>query len=72
MARKNNIKPLFNPTCTVEELDDTGVWPTGKAGIYDAIRRGELDVLRSKKRFKIITAPIRKRLGIVQPETAAK
>ena len=70
MIRKQDIEPLFNVTCTVEELDDTGVWPTGKAGIYDAIRRGELDVLRSKKRFKIICAPLRKRLGIAEINTA--
>jgi hypothetical protein len=70
MIRKQDIKPLFNVTCTVEELDDTGVWPTGKAGIYDAIRRGELDVLRSKKRLKIICAPLRKRLGIAETSTA--
>ena len=70
MIRKQSIQPLLNVTCTVEELDDTGVWPTGKAGIYDAIRRGELDVLRSKKRVRLICAPLRKRLGIAETNTA--
>ena len=72
MTRKQNIQPLLNATCTVQELKDTGVWPTGLAGIYEAIRLGELDVIRSKKRVKIICAPLRKRLGIAQPGTTAK
>ena len=64
MTHKQNIHPLLNTTCTPRELDETGVWPTGLAGIYDAIRRGELDVIRSRKRVKIICAPLRKRLCI--------
>ena len=70
MIRKQNIQPLLNTTCTPRELNDTGVWPTGLAGIYAAIRRGELDVLRSRKRVKIICAPLRKRLGIAEINTA--
>ena len=70
MIRKQDIKPLLNTTCTPRELNNTGVWPTGLAGIYEAIGRGELDVLRSKKRFKIICAPLRKRLGIAETNTA--
>ena len=69
MTRKQNIQPLLNTTCTVKELKDTGVWPTGLAGIYEAVRRGELEVLRSRKRVKIICAPLRKRLGITETTT---
>jgi hypothetical protein len=69
MTRTQNIQPLLNPTCTARELDDTGVWPTGLAGIYEAIRLGELEVLRSRKRVKIICAPLRKRLGITETNT---
>jgi hypothetical protein len=73
MIRKQNIQPLLNTTCTPRELNDTGVWPTGLAGIYEAIRLirlGELDVLRSRKRVKIICAPLRKRLGIAEINAA--
>ena len=70
MIRKQNIQPLLNTTCTPRELNDTGVWPTGLAGIYEAIRLGELDVIRSRKRVKIICAPLRKRLGIAEINTA--
>ena len=70
MIRKQNIQPLLNTTCTPCELNDTGVWPTGLAGIYEAIRLGELDVLRSRKRVKIICAPLRKRLGIAEINAA--
>ena len=70
MVRTQNIQPLLNLTCTPRELNDTGVWPTGLAGIYQAIRLGELDVLRSRKLVKIICAPLRKRLGIVETNTS--
>jgi hypothetical protein len=70
--RKKNIEPLFNPTCTPRELDDTGVWPTGLPGIYEAIRLGKLEVLRSRKRVKIICAPLRQRLGIAETAGCAK
>jgi hypothetical protein len=69
MVRTQNIEPLLKTTCTVKELRDTGVWPTGLAGIYEAIRLGELEVLRSRKRVKIICAPLRKRLGITETTT---
>ena len=64
MIRKQDIRPLLNTTCTPRELHKTRVWPTGLAGIYAAIRLGELDVIRSRKRVRIICAPLRKRLGI--------
>ena len=70
MTRKQDIRPLLNTTCTPRELNDTGVWPTGLPGIYEAIRLGELDVIRSRKRVKIICAPLRKRLGITEISTA--
>jgi hypothetical protein len=69
MTRAQNIQPLFNTTCTAHELHETGVWPTGLAGIYEAIRLGELESLRSRKRVKIICAPLRKRLGITETDT---
>jgi hypothetical protein len=47
------------------------VWPhigvlfdAPKNGAYDAIRRGEFEVIRIGKRIKVITAPLRKKLGI--------
>jgi hypothetical protein len=54
-------------TCTPQELHETGVWPVGRLGIYRAIAAGEIDVVRSGKRVAILCAPLRKRLGILDP-----
>ena len=46
-------------------------WPTlgvalelSKGGTYDALRRGDFETLRVGKLIKVITAPLRKKLGI--------
>jgi hypothetical protein len=46
-------------------------WPTlgvalamSKGGVYDAVRRGDFEALRIGRRFKVVTAPLRKKLGL--------
>jgi hypothetical protein len=46
-------------------------WPTvgvalelSKGGTYDAMRRGDFETMRVGSRIKVITAPLRKKLGI--------
>jgi len=46
-------------------------WPTvgvavglSKGGTYDAVRRGDFDTIRSGRLIKVVTAPLRKKLGI--------
>jgi hypothetical protein len=52
-------KPLVNP------------WPTAGKGLglskgatYDAIHRGEIEVVKYGKLFKVVTASLRRKLGI--------
>jgi hypothetical protein len=46
-------------------------WPTlgvvldmSKGGTYDALRRGDFEFIRVGKLIKVVTAPLRKKLGI--------
>ncbi len=59
------IKELLGRlTITPDELHQSGILPLGRNGIYDAIKRGDLDVIEIGKKKAIITAPLRKKLGI--------
>ena len=61
------IAALFaKPTITPDELLRSGVLPLSCNGIYDAIRRGEIDVASFGKKKAIITAPLRRKLGMDQ------
>jgi hypothetical protein len=55
---------LGRPTITPDELYRSRVLPLTRNGIYDAIRRGELEVLEFGKKKAIITAPLRRKLGM--------
>jgi hypothetical protein len=55
---------LFKPTISPMDLHRTGVLPLGLAGIYQAVHAGEIDAERYGKKFAIVTAPLRKKLGI--------
>ena len=57
---------LARPTITPDELLRTGVFPVGRNGIYAAINRGEIDVIEIGKKKVIITAPLRRKLGLEQ------
>jgi hypothetical protein len=35
-----------------------------KGGVYDAVRRGDFETLRIGRLIKVITAPLRKKLGL--------
>jgi hypothetical protein len=59
------IKALLGrPTITPDELWRSGILPLCRNGIYDAIKRGELDVIALGKKKAIVTASLRKKLGI--------
>jgi hypothetical protein len=55
---------LDRPTITPAELHQSGILPLTRNGIYDAIRRGEIEVLEFGKKKAVITAPLRRRLGL--------
>ena len=61
------IAELFaKPTITPDELLRSGVLPLTRNGIYEAIRRREIDVLEFGKKKAILTAPLRRKLGMEQ------
>jgi hypothetical protein len=51
-------------TITPDELHQSGILPLGRNGIYEAIKRGDLAAIEIGKKKAIITAPLRKRLGM--------
>jgi hypothetical protein len=57
-------KLLSKPTITPAELAASGIFPLGRNGIYDAIKRGKIDVIDLGHRKAIVTASLRKQLGI--------
>ena len=61
------ISALFaKPTITPDELLRSGVLPLSRNGIYEAIRRGEIAVAEYGRKKAIITAPLRRKLGMEQ------
>jgi hypothetical protein len=55
---------LSQPTCSVEECRK--VVPGSKNSTYDAIRRGEIPSVRFGKRIRVLTAPLKAKLGLGQ------
>ena len=64
MTRLEILELLTRPTITPDELHRSGVLPLGRNGIYDAIKRGDLEIIEIGKKKAIITASLRKKLGI--------
>ena len=57
-------KLLEKPTITPEELLISGIYPLSRNGIYQAIERGEIDAIKIGRKKAIVTAPLRKKLGL--------
>lgn len=61
----DEIKALLaQPTITPDQLLRSKILPLSRNGIYEAIRRGEIDAIGFGKKKAIITAPLRKKLGL--------
>lgn len=59
------IAELFSkPTISPDELFASGVLPLSRWGIYEAIKRREIEALEFGKRKAILTAPLRRKLGM--------
>jgi hypothetical protein len=65
MTQQETIELLGRLTITPDELHRSGILPLSRNGIYDAIKRGDIDVIEIGKKKAIITAPLRKKLGMV-------
>ncbi|MGY2935987.1 hypothetical protein ACVWZ6_005589 [Bradyrhizobium sp. GM6.1] len=62
---KTEIEALLaKPTITPDELLQSGIFPLTRSGIYEAIKRKDLDVIEFGKKKAILTAPIRRKLGM--------
>jgi hypothetical protein len=64
MTKKDVLALLRKPTITPDELHRSGILPLSRNGIYDAISRGEIDVVEFGRKKAIVTAKLREKLGI--------
>lgn len=55
---------LRRPTITPEQLLKSGILPLGRNAIYEAIERGDIDAIKIGRKKAVVTAPLRKKLGI--------
>jgi hypothetical protein len=55
---------LGRPTITPDELLKSKIFPLSRNGIYEAIKRGEIDTIAIGRKKAVITAPLRKKLGM--------
>jgi hypothetical protein len=55
---------LKRPTITPDDLVRAGIFPVSRNGIYDAIKRGQIDTISLGRKKVIITASLRKMLGM--------
>jgi hypothetical protein len=53
---------LRRPAITPKEALE--ILPLSKNALYDGIRRGEIESIRVGKRILVLTAPLRRKLGI--------
>jgi hypothetical protein len=64
MTKEEVAKLLENPTITPEQLLRSKILPIGRNSLYDAIRNGEIASMPIGKKKAILTAPLRKQLGL--------
>jgi hypothetical protein len=55
---------LSRPTITPDELFRSKVLPLSRNGIYEAIERGDIEAIKLGRKKAVITAPLRKKLGL--------
>ena len=55
---------LATPTISPEQLYSAHILPLSRNGIYEAIKRGEIEAIEYGRKKAIVTAPLRKKLGI--------
>jgi hypothetical protein len=64
MTTEEIRKLLSKPTITPSELVASGIFPLGRNGVYDAIKRGKIDIVDLGHRKAIVTASLRRQLGL--------
>lgn len=53
---------LSRPTTTVENAGR--ILGTGRNATYEAVRKGEIESIRVGRRMLVLTAPLRRKLGL--------
>jgi len=62
---KTEVEELLSrPTITPGQLLQSKILPIGRNSIYEAISSGEIASMKVGKKKLILTAPLRKQLGI--------
>jgi hypothetical protein len=61
---------LQHPTISVDDLVRLKVMPVSRGLIYDACKSGDIECLRVGKRILVLTAPLRRKLGLDGPASA--
>jgi hypothetical protein len=62
---KQDIRTLLErPTITPDELFEARILPLSRNGVYEAIRRGEIEVIEIGRKKAIVCATLRKKLGM--------
>jgi hypothetical protein len=64
MTASEIVALLARPTISPDELFRSGIFPLSKNGIYKAIERHEIELAEFGRKKAVITAPIRKKLGL--------
>ena len=64
MTRTEIDELLAKPTISPDELYRSGIFPLTRYGIYEAIKRKDFEVLEFGKKKAILTASIRRKLGM--------
>ncbi|SHN86741.1 helix-turn-helix domain-containing protein [Bradyrhizobium erythrophlei] len=64
MTKQEIEELLSKPAITPDQLLRSQILPIGRNTIYDAISSGELASMKVGKKKLILTAPLRKQLGI--------
>jgi excisionase family DNA binding protein len=62
MTVQEIMETLARPTCEVKEAQE--ILDLSKNSMYAAVRKGEIESIRVGGRIRIITAPLRRRLGL--------
>jgi excisionase family DNA binding protein len=64
MTKQEIDELLSKPAITADQLLQSKLLPIGRNTIYDAISSGELASMKVGKKKLILTAPLRKQLGL--------
>ena len=64
MTQQEIAELLRRPTITPDELIKSRIYPLSRNGVYDAIQRGEIEAITIGRKKAVITAALRKKLGM--------